>query len=95
MPSKNDHKIFLQKVEDRLKSDKRLFRSDIQECINALKYKKMSADEKKIAIIDMIKRTGISIVGHSTMYTPRTNWEEKNKTLDFLGDLESYYGFDK
>ena len=95
MATKFQHKEYLQKVEDKLKSDRRLFREDIANCVNALKYKNMSVDEKKEAITDMIKRTGIKIIGHSTMYTPRTDWKEKDKTMDWLDDFESYYNFDK
>jgi len=95
MPSKDDHKIFLAGVETKLKSDKRLFRSTIQECVNALKYKNMDLEEKKVAITDMINRLGIKVYGLKTMYTPRSEFVEEEKTLDFLSDLKSYYNFDK
>ncbi len=80
MPTKDDHKIFLAGVENKLKADRRLFRSTIQECLNALKYKRMDIDEKKVAITDMINRLGIKVYGLKTMYTPRTNFVEEEKT---------------
>jgi len=95
MPSKDDHKIFLAGVETKLKSDKRLFRSTIQECVNALKYKNMDLEEKKEAIKDMVKRLGIRVIGFPSLYTPRMDMQEKEKTMDFLDDIKSYYNWDK
>ncbi len=95
MATKLQHQLYLASVETKLKADKRLSRSIIQDCVNALKYKKMDLEEKKVAITDMVKRLEIKVIGFPSLYTPRMDMQEKEKTLDFLDDLKSYFGFDK
>ena len=81
----------LKPIENKIKSNPRkLSREDIQNAVNIIIWKTESFDELKDTLKKLVKRAGIKILGMKTLYTPREDLEETDKTYEFLSDLWTY-----
>jgi len=79
-------------IENRIKTGGNFTRTDIQESLDKIKGYGYSPDFKKQKLSEMIKRTGVRVIGIRTTYTPREDLKEEDKTMDFLKDIYSYSG---
>jgi len=77
-------------IENKIKAKNNFTRTDIQEALNGIKGYGYSPDYKKEKLKEMIGRTGVKVIGIRTLYEPRGNLKEEDKTMDFLKDIYSY-----
>ena len=77
-------------IENRIKTKNNFTRADIQEALNGIRGYGFSPDFKKEKLKEMIGRTGIKDIGIRTIFEPRGNLKEVDKTMDFLKDIYSY-----
>ena len=79
-------------IEKNIKGRNNFTRADIQEALNGIRGYGFSPDFKKEKLKEMIGRTGVRDIGFKTLYQPRGDLKEEDKTMDFLKDIYSYDG---
>jgi hypothetical protein len=79
-------------IENRIKARDNFTRTDIQEALDKIKGYGYSPDYKKEKLKEMILRTEVKDIGIRTIFEPRGNLKEEDKTFDFLNDIYSYIG---
>ena len=79
-------------IEKNIKGRNNFTRADIQEALNEIRGQGFSPDYKKEKLKEMIGRTGVRDIGFKTLYQPRGDLKEEDKTMDFLKDIYSYDG---
>ena len=79
-------------IENRIKTGGYFTRNDIQEALDKIKGYGYSPDFKKQKLSELIKRTNVKVIGIRTIFEPRGNLKEEDKTMDFLKDIFSYDG---
>jgi len=77
-------------IENRIKTGGYFTRTDIQESLNKIRGYGYSPDYKKEKLKEMIGRTGVRDIGFKTLYQPRGDLKEEDKTFNFLKDIYSY-----
>lgn len=82
----------LKPVEKKIKAKMNFSREDVQLALNAIRGLGLSPDLKKQILTDLINGIGIKKIGIRTLYTPRIDLKEVDKTMEFLSDLYSYRG---
>lgn len=82
----------LEPIAKKIKAKNDFSRADVQEALNRIYGQGLSPDRKKEILKKMIEGTGIKKIGLKTLYTPREDFREEDKTLKFLDDLYSYRG---
>lgn len=79
-------------IEKKIKAKNNFTRADVQEALNKIRGYGFSPDYKKEKLKEMIERTGIKDIGIRTLYQPRGDLKEEDRTNDFLRDIYSYIG---
>lgn len=82
----------LKPIEDKIKFRKDFTRTDIQNALNEIYGQGLSPDNKCQILKSMVGRTGIKKIGIRTVYKPREDLKEVDKTYDFIKDIYSYKG---
>jgi microsomal dipeptidase-like Zn-dependent dipeptidase len=80
-------------VEKKIKANtKRFSREHLNMAIQSILYEVDSFDELIRHIKELTSRAGIKVIGMKTLYTPRGELEEVDKTNDWIKDVLSYDG---
>ncbi len=83
----------LMPIEKRIKANPRKFsREHLNDAIQKILYDVESLDELIGSIKELTKRSGVKIIGIKTLYTPRQDSDEVDKTNDWIKDVFSYKG---
>ena len=82
----------LKNIEDKIKFKKNFTRTDIQNALDEIYGQGLSPSSKCQILKSMVDRTGIKDIGIRTVYKPRENLKEVDKTYDFIKDIYSYKG---
>lgn len=79
-------------IEKRIKFNKCIERSDIQDALDMIKGQGLSPDSKKAILKSMVGRTGVKKISMVTVLKPRDEVEEVDNTYAFIEDIFSYKG---
>lgn len=80
-------------IENKIKANpKRFSREHLNRAIQLILYNVESFDKLIQHISGLLKRAGVRLIGIKTLYTPRADLEEIDKTNDWIKDVLSYDG---
>ena len=79
-------------IEKRIKFNKCIERSDIQDALDMIKGQGLSPDSKKAILKSMVGRTGVKKINMVTVLKPREEVKEVDNTYAFIKDIFSYKG---
>lgn len=83
----------LMPIEKKIKANIRKFsREHLNDAIQSILYDVESFDELIASLKALTKRAGIKVIGIKTLYTPRIDLDEVDKTNDWIKDVLSYKG---
>ena len=83
----------LMPIEKKIKANPRKFsREHLNHAIQTILYNCESFDELIEQLKKLTVRAGIKIIGMKTLYTPRGDLEEIDKTNDWIKDVLTYDG---
>lgn len=83
----------LMPIEKKIKANPRKFsREHLNDAIQSILYSCESFDELIEQLKKLTVRAGVKVIGMKTLYTPRGDLEEVDKTNDWIKDVLTYRG---